>query len=91
METVEMVAFVLRTASPVLALITIIMCFVSMNRGKREDKALALLYNETLDKTYEVMFWENLIGRNENSDIVIEDMTVSRAHAVFFRRNREWL
>ena len=91
METVEMIAFVLRIASPVLALITIILCFVSMNKGKREDKALALLYNETFDKTYEVMYWENLIGRNENSDIVIEeDMTVSRTHAVLFRRNREW-
>lgn len=91
METVEMIAFALRIATPFLALVTLIICFVSMNRGKRDDKALALLYDEAADKTYKVMFWENLIGRNENSDIVIkEDMTVSRAHAVLFNRDKEW-
>ena len=91
METVEMIAFALRIATPFLALITLGICFISMNRGKRENKALALLHNETTDKTYKVMFWENLIGRNENSDIVIEDdMTVSRAHAVLFNRDKDW-
>ena len=43
METVEMIAFALRIATPFLALVTLIICFVSMNRGKRDDKALALL------------------------------------------------
>ena len=91
METVEMIAFALRIATPFLALITLGICFISMNRGKRDDKALALLYDEAADKTYKVMFWENLIGRNENSDIVIEDdMTVSRAHAVLFNRDKDW-
>ena len=85
-----MTAFALRIASPVLALIIIILCFVSMNRGKRDDKPLAYLESSAREEPYPVMFWENLIGRNESCDIVLEDMNVSRNHAVLVSRNGKW-
>ena len=89
-ETIEMIAFALRIAAPALALIIIIVCFVSMNRGKREDKPLAYLFTSPDEEPYRIMFWENLIGRNESCDIVLKDMHVSRNHAVFVSRNGKW-
>ena len=89
-EIIEMTAFALRIAAPVLALIIMAVCFVSMNRGKREDKPLAYLYTSAEEEPYEVMFWENLIGRHDSCDIVVKDMYVSRNHAVLVGRNGKW-
>lgn len=37
------------------------------------------------------MYWENSIGRSKTSDIALADPTVSRDHAVLYRREEGWL
>ena len=89
-EMLEMLSFGIRLSEPFVALIVIIMCFVSLKGGRREEKALIALESETDDKTYPVLYWENSIGRSRSSDIRINDFTVSRDHAVLLRRNDGW-
>jgi len=89
-ETLEMLSFGIRLSEPFIALMVIIMCFISLRGGRREEKALIVLESETDDKIYPVLYWENSIGRSRSSDICIKDMTVSRDHAVLLRRNDGW-
>ena len=54
-EMLEMLSFGIRLSEPFVALIVIIMCFVSLKGGRREEKALIALESETDDKTYPVL------------------------------------
>ena len=86
----EIVSFSIRVAEPLLALIIIVMCFFSLKGGRREEHALIVLENDEEEISYPVLYWENSIGRSRNSDITINDPTVSRDHAVLLRRNDGW-
>lgn len=90
MDIMEIVAFVLRIAAPLFALIIIFLCFSSLRYGRRDDHALIVLDDDNRDIRYPVVFWENLIGRSKKADICIDDMTVSREHAVLLRREKGW-
>lgn len=89
-QILEIVSFAIRVADPVLALIIIVMCFSSLKGGRREEHALIVLENDAEEISYPVLYWENSIGRSKNSDITINDPTVSRDHAVLLRRNDGW-
>ncbi len=87
----EIIAFALRMAAPLIAGLLVILCYVSLHSGRREEKALIVLQDEQHDLVYPVLYWENSIGRSRSSDVHLEDPTVSRDHAVLLRREAGWL
>ncbi len=89
-DILEMFSFVLRLIAPLVAIIVIVLCFVSLRYGRRDKHALIALEDEERKIRYPVLFWENSIGRSRNSDIRINDLTVSRDHAVLLRRDDGW-
>lgn len=82
--------YVIQVFLPFLGLIIIYSCFKSIKVGIRERRPLLMLVNKRTREKMPVMFWENSIGRNKSSDIVLDFMSVSRNHAVIFRRNEGW-
>lgn len=89
-EMMEMISFGIRLGEPILAVVIVIMCFVALRSGRREEQALIVLEDRTNETNYPVLYWENSIGRSRGSDIVIKDPTVSRDHAVLLRRSNGW-
>ena len=89
-EIGEIISFLIRVCEPVIALIVMILCFLSLKGGRREEHALIVLDNDKTKVSYPVLYWENSIGRSRSSDIMIEDPSVSRDHAVLLRRNDGW-
>ncbi len=89
-DTVAMITLALRIAVPAIMLIIVILCFLSLSFGRREEHALIALDDEDNNVRYPVLFWENILGRSRNSDIRVPDATVSRDHAVLLRREEGW-
>ncbi len=76
---------------PLIALIIIIQCFVSLHRHIRKERPLIVLTNTKTKKSIPVLYWENSIGRSKSSDIVLDNASVSRDHAVLYRRKEGWI
>ena len=89
-EILELVSFGLRLCAPFVALLVVVLCFMSLSYGRRDEHALIALDDDDRNIRYPVLFWENSIGRSRGSDIRINDLTVSRDHAVLLRRSDGW-
>lgn len=89
-QFVEIMAFMLRIGIPMMILIIMILCFLSLRSGRREEHALIALDDESRNVRYPVLYWENSLGRSRGSDIRVPDATVSREHAVLLRREAGW-
>ena len=89
-DTIAMINLVLRIATPAVMLISVVLCFLSLSFGRRDEHALIALDDEDNNIRYPVLFWENTLGRSRNSDIRVPDATVSRDHAVLLRREEGW-
>ena len=87
---VDFALLVIRILLPILAVIIVFQCFSSMRRHRREENALIMLLNKSTGESKPVLYWENSLGRSKSSDIIIEDSTVSREHAVLLRRKEGW-
>ncbi len=74
----------------VLSLIISFSCFLSMKNQTRKKNALIILQDEQTKQEIPVLYWENSIGRSKRCDIIIDDPTASREHAVLFRRKDGW-
>ncbi len=72
----------LRMIMPLLAIVIVYQCYAAMRRRRRPEKPLVSLYNPKSGGMIPVVFWENSIGRSKSSDIVINDLSVSRNHCV---------
>jgi len=79
-----------RYALPALALIIIICCFVALFRRRPPNLGHAKLVDPVSGKYYLLVNRETSIGRNKNSDILLEDPTVSRLHAVIVCSKKGW-
>lgn len=79
-----------RIILPILAVIIVYEGYVSIRHRRREKRPLIMLADVDSNNIYPVYYWENSIGRRKSSDIQIKDMTVSREHAVLFRREKAW-
>lgn len=82
---------ILRFLQPLLALLIVYHIFTSMRSHRRAEQPLILLDNLNTRDQIPVMYWENSIGRSKTSDIMLADPTVSRDHAVLYRREEGWL
>ena len=77
-------------ALPILCVLLVARCAVSLLRGKIERETWGRL---TLpDGDYgEFHHWENTVGRSRRSDVVLQSPTVSRSHAAFLRDEKgQW-
>ena len=80
----------LRMLMPLLAIVIVYQCYAAMRRRRRPEKPLVSLYNPNTGGMIPVVFWENSIGRSKASDIIINDLSVSRNHCVLLRRSAGW-
>ena len=80
----------LRMLMPLFAIIIVYQCYAAMRRRRRPEKPLVSLYNPNTGGMIPVVFWENSIGRSKASDIIINDLAVSRNHCVLLRRSSGW-
>lgn len=88
--TIVLVALSVRIVLCVLGVLIVVSCFASMRNHRRGRATLVILQNNSTKQEFPVFYWENSIGRGKNCDIVIDDSTMSRNHAVLFRRKDGW-
>ena len=74
----------LRYAAPILVALLLLRCIKPLLTFRREPEIWAWLMFED-GKKVPITHWENIIGRNKRSDIVIDFPTVSRNHGVLTR------
>ena len=74
----------LRYAAPILVALLLFRCIKPLLTFRREPEIWAWLMFED-GKKVPITHWENIIGRNKHSDIVIDFPTVSRNHGVLTR------
>ncbi|MFI3206545.1 MAG: FtsW/RodA/SpoVE family cell cycle protein [Clostridia bacterium] len=89
-EFLQFFMLFLRIIAPIVALFIVWRCFTSFKKGQRSDSPVIMLQELRTGLTFPVLYWENSIGRAKSCDIVIEDQTVSRDHAVLLRRKEGW-
>lgn len=87
----SLIIYILQALLPFLAIIIIYNCFKTLRVNTRKDIPIILLINKNTKEKIPIMYWENSIGRSRSSDIVLDGITVSRDHAVLFRRNEGWI
>lgn len=66
-------------------------CLRSLFENISPEYPLVAFYNQTNKKKIPILYWENSIGRDKHSDIVVDSPMASRNHAVFCRRNEGWI
>ncbi len=75
---------ILRYGAPLLAFILLLRCLKPLLTFRREPEIWAWLCLSDGTKL-PITHWENVIGRNKRSDIVVDVPTVSRSHGVLTR------
>ena len=73
-----------RYIAPILALLILLRSALPLVRFRREPEIWAWLRMSDGEKVA-ITHWENVIGRDKNSDVVIDLATISRSHAVLTR------
>ena len=74
----------IRFLLPVLAFVVLLRCARSLLTFRREPEIWAFLCLPDGNRL-PVTHWENVVGRNRASDIVVDFPTISRSHAVLTR------
>ena len=87
----NLLLFAARVAVAAIGAVVALRCFSSMRLGRRREDPVVVLEDMTTHEVLPVLYWENSIGRSRSCDIVLNDATASRAHAVLFRRESGWL
>ena len=90
-NTLSVILYIFRILAPLVSIIIITKCFLSLKRGRRREDPVVLLEDRTAHETIPVLYWENSLGRSRSCDIVLRDATVSRSHAVLMRRESGWI
>lgn len=90
-DFISVLLFAFRIAVPILCAVVACRCFTSMRLGKRREEPVVVLEDMATHKVIPVLYWENSLGRSRSCDVVLQDPTASRAHAVLMRRESGWL
>ncbi|WP_255575491.1 FtsW/RodA/SpoVE family cell cycle protein [Caproiciproducens faecalis] len=88
---IQLILYIFRIIVPLISIIVIWRSFTSMKRGRRREDPVVILEDMVSHEAIPVLYWENSIGRSKSCDIVLQDPTVSRDHAVLMRRESGWI
>ena len=81
---VQVFQAILRYLAPILAGFLLFRCIRPLLTFRREPEIWAWLCLED-GRKLPITHWENVIGRNKRSDVVVDVPTISRSHAVLTR------
>lgn len=82
---------VLRYVLPVLAVIILFTCIISLFRNRPRLHKLAQLVDQNNGSIIDIDRWETSIGKSKSNDIVLPTPNVSRFHAVIAKKRKEWV
>lgn len=82
--------YILQVLLPILGLGIVYCIFESLFGSLSKEITLITLFDQTNKNYIPVIYWENSIGKDKHSDIVIDSPLASRNHAVLFRRDKGW-
>ena len=75
---------------PSIALLIFLLCFAALLKRRPPSLGSAKLIDIAGKEVYPLIRRETSIGRNKNCDILLEDSTVSRLHAVVVCAKDGW-
>lgn len=81
----------LRFILPVLAILVIFTCVISLFRNRPRLHKLAQLVDQKDGTVIDIDRWETSIGKSRSNDVVLKNDTVSRYHAVIAKKRNEWV
>jgi pSer/pThr/pTyr-binding forkhead associated (FHA) protein len=81
----------MRYALPVLAIIILATCIISLFRNRPRLHKLAQLVDVNNGSIIDIDRWETSIGKSRSNDIVLPMPDISRFHAVIAKKRREWV
>lgn len=81
----------LRYVLPVLAVIILATCIISLFRNRPRLHKLAQLVDQNNGSVIDIDRWETSIGKSKSNDIVLPMPNISRFHAVIAKKRREWV
>ena len=81
----------LRFVLPVLAILVIFTCVISLFRNRPRLHKLAQLVDQKDGTVIDIDRWETSIGKSRSNDVVLKNDTVSRFHAVIAKKRNEWV
>ena len=79
-----------RYVLPILALFILGFCLGALLRRKSQAPGTIQLFDVDSEEAYPITAGEILIGRHKNCDIVTDNPTVSRQHAIIFCSKDGW-
>ena len=82
---------VLRYVLPILAVIILFTCIISLFRNRPRLHKLAQLVDQNNGSIIDIDRWETSIGKSKSNDIVLPMPNVSRFHAVIAKKRKEWV
>ncbi len=86
----QFITAVSRFILPVITLIILIKCILSLWLGHPKEKTYGYIIDMINGERYALNMWETSIGRGASCDITLSYDNVARTHAVFTRRIDGW-
>ncbi|MBQ3136723.1 MAG: FHA domain-containing protein [Clostridia bacterium] len=86
----QFITAVSRFILPVITLIILIKCILSLWLGHPKEKTYGYIIDMINGERYALNMWETSIGRGSSCDITLSYDNVARTHAVFTRRIDGW-
>ena len=87
MDTIlQFLTGVLRYVLPVLALLILAVCVISLFRNRPRVHKMAQLVDQNNGSVMDITHWETSIGKSKANDVVLPLPSVSRFHAVIARK-----
>lgn len=81
----------LRYVLPVLAVIILATCIISLFRNRPRLHKLAQLVDQSTGSIIDIDRWETSIGKSKSNDIVLTTPDISRFHAVIAKKRKDWV
>lgn len=81
----------MRYVLPILAIVVIATCVISLFRNRPRLHKLAQLVDQNNGSIIDIDRWEISIGKSKSNDIVLPMPNVSRFHAVIAKKQKEWV
>lgn len=90
-DIINLFLYVIHITLPFIAFYILYNCIISLRDHRRPKQPLITLVNLANGDEIPILYWENSIGRVKSCDIILTDPTVSRNHAVLYRREKGWI